>query len=303
MGEFILSTNDLNRHGYRVLTEGIDITNFLKNPVMYWEHEGYRKPIGRWTKLRKENDNLIGTPVFDENDEEAKVVKDKVEQGIVNATSIHCNVVELSGLPEHLVQGQTRETVTKSELLEVSFTGIPGNGKAVRLSANEKYEFIPLLNNQVNMKKIALSLGLPENATEDQILEVVTLNKKTLERSSKHVDTLIALGEANGHINADNKESFRKLAASDYDTVFSLFTKSVADAKGGEGEGEKEDPITMTALLNAIKSGVSQDADPSDKSKWTFDRWQKEDPSGLLSIKQNKPEEYKKLVLAHTNKK
>lgn len=69
--EMIISTSRLNSYGSRVITTGIDITQYEKNPVLLWMHRrsfssGSPLPIGRVENLRFDGDALKGTPVFDE---------------------------------------------------------------------------------------------------------------------------------------------------------------------------------------------------------------------------------------------
>jgi len=227
--------------------------------------------------------------------------KDAAIKMLANKTSLSESKIDKMMTDETWLNAQ--------EALKLGFiTEIIQTGKQVdnELKGSRNVEELILVFNKVNnfqinskttdMKQIALSLGLQEGATEEQILQAIQLNKKTLERSSSHIDTLIALGEANGHINAENKEKFKKLAAVDYDTVFSLLSKPVTE------ESAKEEQITLTAVLAAIKEGGSKEADQNDQTKWTFDRWQKEDPNGLLKMKQTDPVKYQGLALAHVKK-
>jgi hypothetical protein len=134
MKRIILTTNDLNRKGYRILTEGIDTTAFAKNPVMFYDHNTYRLPIGKWEDLTVENGVMTAIPVFDEKDEEAMKVKQKFEDGYLNCASVQVRPLAMSEAPEHLLEGQRYKTVTLSELLECSIAGIPGNQNAVKLA-------------------------------------------------------------------------------------------------------------------------------------------------------------------------
>ena len=56
--EVIISTSGLNCYGGRVLTSGIDMTQFLKNPILLWMHrrsfDRDAMPIGRIDNLRIE---------------------------------------------------------------------------------------------------------------------------------------------------------------------------------------------------------------------------------------------------------
>lgn len=190
--EVVISNSSLNSYGFRVLTSGIDTKQFERNPILLWMHNRPWRgttdevlPIGKIENLRVEGDNLIGTPVFDETDEFAKKIKAKWDSGILKMVSAGLDVVEQSDAPEHIMQGQTRSTVTKSKLREVSVVDLGANddalalydeGKIVKLSDKENNGFLKPINNSLNnieMKAIALKLGLAETATENEILAKV----------------------------------------------------------------------------------------------------------------------------------
>lgn len=83
MKEVVISTEAVNSYGTRILTAGIDLVQYQRNPVLLWMHRrSYQDtagPIGRIENLRREGDKLIGTPVFDQNDPFAKQVESKWE--------------------------------------------------------------------------------------------------------------------------------------------------------------------------------------------------------------------------------
>jgi HK97 family phage prohead protease len=188
---FVLSDESVNCYGFRVLTAGIDLTNFKNNPIMLWAHTrswcdktDTILPIGKWDNVRIEAGKLMGDAVFDMDDDFAAKIAKKVEGGFIKACSIGFEVLEKSDLPEHITIGQTRSTVTRCKLIEVSITDIPANanavtlyddsGKIIELTAESADCVIGLINNKnennQGMKLIALKLGLSENATEAEIL-------------------------------------------------------------------------------------------------------------------------------------
>lgn len=93
------------------------------------------------------------------------------------------DILETSEDPELLVQGQTRPTVTKSKLFEVSLVDVGSNDDAIVLQKDGKKITLgkdsecplPLLNNnnqnqkQMEQKMVAMQLGLPATATEAEI--------------------------------------------------------------------------------------------------------------------------------------
>lgn len=247
--EVIISTSGLNCYGGRVLTSGIDLTQFQKNPLLLWMHRrSFNRdamPIGRIDNLRTDGDRLIGTPVFDQNDEFAKKIESKWENGFLRMASAGIEIIETSDAPEHLLQGQTRRTITRCRLEEVSIVDMGGNdealqlydrsGKVLKLAAGEDNDALPLLapekkddpsgtapdgkdNNQTNKstqsmnKEILQLLGLSETATEQEAVGALRLLKEkadkveTLQLAS--ITAVVDGAIAEKRITADKKEHF-----------------------------------------------------------------------------------------------
>ena len=234
--EVVISDGSLNSYGFRVLTSGIDITQYQRNPILLWMHtRPFRGttdevlPLGRVENLRVDGDSLIGTPVFDEGDEFARKVKAKWDAGL--------KVIEESNAPEDIVAGQRYATVSKSKLFEVSIVDIGSNDNALVLY-NDKDELInlaqgkgeiflspiinPLTANQMDIKQIALAAGLPETATEAEVLqtvaqlrddasEVVTLRSEVQRHQEEALTTLVDGAISAGKFTADKKNHFVEL--------------------------------------------------------------------------------------------
>jgi hypothetical protein len=47
-----------------VVTGGINLSGFMKNPVMFYNHDRERGVIGKWENLRSGEKKLYGTPLF-----------------------------------------------------------------------------------------------------------------------------------------------------------------------------------------------------------------------------------------------
>ena len=137
----ILSDSSVNCYGYRVLTEGLNIEAFKKNPVMLYMHFrdegspiwGNYKAIGHWEDIQINGDELSAIPIFDKVDDLSKEVAAKYEAGTFSAASIGIQIIATSANKELLLPGQTRETVTEALLMEASIVDIPANRNAVRL--------------------------------------------------------------------------------------------------------------------------------------------------------------------------
>ncbi len=200
MGKRIRISNEtLNCYGTWVKTDGADIEQFQKNSVLLYMH--WRGMIvGNIKDMRVEGNEITGEPYFDEVRDESKILKQQWDKGTLKMCSPNFDILETSEDPSLLKPGQTRPTVTKSKLVEVSMVDIGGNddnlvllsyqGNELKLAAGEDCANLPLLktnggeapqnNNSkteetmnVDFKAIALKLGLPETATEAEILAKV----------------------------------------------------------------------------------------------------------------------------------
>ena len=166
-----LSNDSLNSYGTRVLTEGLDIEQYQRNPVLLYMHQR-GVVVGQVKDIKKEKDGVYGTLVFDEATDLSRQLKKQYEEGSMRMVSVGIDILELSDDPKMLVLGQTSPTVTKSKLYEVSCVDIGANDDALRLSRDGN--LLPLLTNKtkeksMELKKLALLLGLPEDASEKQI--------------------------------------------------------------------------------------------------------------------------------------
>ncbi len=174
---FIISDERVNRYGYRILSTGMNTTSFEKNPVVFYNHDTYSLPIGKGKDLRHELDGSITLDIdFDAEDEQALAVQKKAERGFLNACSVGIDVLETSTDATVVLTGQTRPTVTRCELLELSICGIPGNRNALRLNGiqTENIEqILPRINQlkTLNMKPAFNSFELPETAADEAILD------------------------------------------------------------------------------------------------------------------------------------
>lgn len=244
--DFIINTNGLNSWGTRVMTSGIDTTQYQRNPVLLYMHkrgfDGKSTPIGRVENIRVENDELRGTPVFDMKDPFAAEIGRKWEENFIRMCSAGVEPIELSSSPEHLLPGQIRATVMRSKLVEVSIADIGSNdgalqlyepgGQILQLAAGADNDFLPLLktettptaaepaagednngNNQTNfsMNNILLTLGLPATATEADAVSAITKLQDEAKRAGTlelaRIETAVDTAIAAHKATADKREN------------------------------------------------------------------------------------------------
>lgn len=225
--EIIVSDESVNIYGFRVLTAGIDLSAYLKNPVMKWDHtmrysdnKNVILPIGRMSHLHVNAQNqLIATPEFDSKDEFAAEIERKYNDGFINAASIGFPTVdniEYSYDEEQMLPGQTGPTITKCRLREISLTDIGGNyncvqlhhqGAMVELNSKTTPEdlktLFPINKPIESMKKVIAELNatglvsLPDSATEEL---VATGAKAVIGALSAKDQEIASLTKKNGEL-------------------------------------------------------------------------------------------------------
>lgn len=289
---FKLSDESLNRYGFWVLTSGLLLDSFKKNPVMLYDHEKWGVlPIGRWTNIRIENKVLMADAEFDMDDEYAAKIAGKVEKGFLRGCSIGFNITEKSEDKKFLKPGQTRPTVVKAEVMEASITAFPGNKNALKLSCNGRQiqlhagtpdEEIDKLLKPVNifkMDKIKTMLGLSAGATEEQVetaLQNLIDEKTELSAKAKTANDKIAEltgkdAKRNGEM--EKIKSERKLALETIgkltggindenrekvnklaDADFDLALSFIGAEKTEKKEEKKEAPLRMSDVIAALNN-------------------------------------------------
>lgn len=160
MGKRVRLTNDsLNSYGTRILTAGMDTKQYERNPVLLYMH-GRGQVIGMVKNLQCENGELTGELEFDEATELSQRCKKQYEFGSLRMVSVGVDILETSSEQSVLLDGQTRPTITKSKLYEVSVVDIGANDDAIVLKKDgalielgkDGECALPLLN-QINKPK------------------------------------------------------------------------------------------------------------------------------------------------------
>lgn len=298
-----ISNDSLNSYGSRVLTEGMNVEQYQRNPVLLYMHER-GNVIGFVKDLKVEDGEVTGELVFDEATELSKRCKKQYEFGSLRMVSVGIDILELSDANEHLMQGQTRPTVTKSKLFEVSLVDIGSNDDAIVLKKNgtvinlgkDGECLLPLLNNKpqkskdMDQKIIALQLGLPETADETAIstkIAELKASKDNEEKLRKENETLqlgritsvVEKAIAEKRIGADKKQQFvelgKKVGVEDLEKTFEAMSPQV---KLSAVIGHQGGASTATTATYKKLSEV-----PSDK---------------LEEMREKQPEEYKRLYKA-----
>lgn len=299
-GKRVRITNDsLNSYGTRVLTAGMNVEQYQRNPVLLYMHER-GNVIGYVKDLKVEDGEVTGELMFDEASELSVRCKKQYEFGSLKMVSAGLDILETSEAPELLVQGQTRPTVTKSKLFEVSLVDVGSNDDAIVLQKDGKKITLgkdsecplPLLNNnnqnqkQMEQKMVAMQLGLPATATEAEInakLDELKTAKEENERLQQKNASLTlasitaavekAVGEK--RITPDKKDEFinlgKEVGQEKLESILSAISPQMklSSVIGHQG-GAATEPTTYKKLSDV--------------------------PSGqLITLRKEQPDEYKRL--------
>lgn len=125
-----ISTNTRDRYNEVMVPEGMDKSNYEKNPVVLFAHDAYQLPIGRalWVKQDDTKTGIIAKTQFDKRSEVSAEIFRLFAEGYLNAWSIGFKYKE----PPELI-GDT--WYAKSwELLEYSAVPVPANPDALILA-------------------------------------------------------------------------------------------------------------------------------------------------------------------------
>lgn len=254
-----ISNDRVNSYGTRILTSGMDIEQYNRNPVLLYMHQR-GQVIGIVKELRKEGDEITGELLFDEVTELSRLCKKQYTFGSLKMVSVGIDIIEESDAPEHLLPGQTRPTITKSKLFEVSLVDIGANDDAIVLQKDGKRiqlgkdggQELPLLHSnnnnnhkktkQMDQEKLALELGLPKDADETTIMaelgklkadgaEAQTLRQERDALRAARIENLVDAAIAEKKIGEDKKQQFldlgKKIGAEELEQTFAAMSPQV----------------------------------------------------------------------------
>lgn len=326
MKDFILSTNKItNRFGrkFQILTEGINLDRFNKNPIMLFNHDR-NNVIGTWKNVRKDGDKLLALPNFDD-DESSSTIKNKVDKGTLKTASVGIEILKFE-------EEEDKFVITESNLLETSIVSIPQNDEAemvnnlVLMSSGEPIELDEFIKNNNNKMEKEVKIDNVNEAPETEVTETVEVEVKAevetedlnaakvelelkLENSLTEIEVLkSSIDEKSKEIEErDNKITELELSIKSYeDEKFNaLLNNAIKDGKITEESKEKFTDLSydkVESILEALPSknaSLSEDLvklqKKSDKVVKTYDWYLKNDVKGLRKMAKEQPELYKRL--------
>lgn len=306
-----------NSYGFYIITAGIKLDRFEKNPVMLSDHWNQNSNvIGKWHDTEVDGPLLLASPEFDLEDEYSKSIAGKVERDFLRGVSMG-----IIFSPDHMVYLNGNIILTECELAEASIVPVPSNKNAVRLyntqgelMKEDEIKSLCLsvpqsqtnLNLEINMKKILLSiptlmaLGIT-NADKDGVDESV-VDAKVLELSNK----VTSLTQQNEALNLAAKEAKEAKEAETKRAVTESVQLAVTQ---GKITADKTDQFVALGLASPDALKTALDSIPAKQNLGaiivpggnpvsevkTLDDFQKLSLEQQLSFKSTNPTEYQKL--------
>lgn len=175
-----LTTDDIftkDKRKMRILTSGIDVTEFISNPVMLFEHNP-EKNLGVWGSIEINENDITAIPMFDDDDL-SLTIANKVKKGSVKCASVGLEV------DDAYLDGDV-VTISKSKLFEASIVGIPANPKAKAIEFHNMpvifcsgkkeiddsfFENLKNSNKMEEIKEVVPELIVPVQEAKTEILE------------------------------------------------------------------------------------------------------------------------------------
>ncbi len=308
-----ISNETLNCYGTWIRTEGIDLTQFNRNPVLLWMHQR-GVVIGMIKDIRVADGEVTGEPWFDEVREESRLAKQQWEKGTLRMGSPNFEILETSEDAALLKPGQTRPTVTRCKLMEYSMVDIGGNddnirlsyeGRELRLNAGGGCD-LPLLNESFNenqtlqtmneqLKTIALMLGLADTATLPEV--------------QKQINVLLGYQTANATLRTEKEKLEKELDTLRLAGITQLVEEAVTSGKIEAGKkahfidlgkkvGQESLKLTFEAMHGTVKPSMVLNRATSQTATGDWKKLSEVPAEELKLMRKDDPQQYRRLYKA-----
>lgn len=263
MKEFIVASDSVSKDGLKIKVMNMDIAAFEANPVMYYNHDRSRYPIGAWKEMRRENGKMYATAEFDTDDEVGVVVARKVEKGFLRSASVGIQILEYRFESNSDANGEIL-VVEGAKLIEVSVVDIP---------ANDDCTAVFVLADNGEMKPFA---GEVIQNFKHQFLNKTEFMNENLKKVEDAFNLKLSALE-------------QKL-----DTVLTKLTETAAQNPPVTQSVNTEKTLTIADLIKEVKAQSANGTE--DRTNWTFQDYRKKDTQALIKMKTENPELYQRLA-------
>lgn len=191
--------------------------------------------------------------------------------------------------------------------------GIIPSQRKQELSALSTEELLARITNEYkpsktkrSMNEIAKLLGLPEDATEQQIMDKIKERETAMANLQESVIAqYVSMGEKNGIITEKNRERMVKLAKTDFSLFVELVSVEPAPARTNVSTGSSVS--TVVSPQGRLSDAISQlgksekSGSPRTGQAKTWDWYQKHNPDYLNRLEKENPEAFNRLLDEYEN--
>jgi HK97 family phage prohead protease len=160
-------TEQVARDGMVLDADGLDTRAFEQNPVVLWSHgtdpRRGDEPIAKASNIRRNGDGMLADVTFAE-DEFAQRIREKVENGFVNAVSVGWRT-------EDIDRSGDAPTVTRSDMTEFSFVAVPADTDALvqeRTAGSDVEQKVHQLESQLEDLRAQATATSPQSESTDE---------------------------------------------------------------------------------------------------------------------------------------
>jgi HK97 family phage major capsid protein len=222
MLEAVVASDSLDRHGETIDMKGMNVKNYMKNPVVAWGHNYDEPAIAKTDKLTKTKDGKLIAKMTFASDiyDKAKTIYNLYKGGFMKAFSI-------GFIPEQMDGNR----YIKSEMIEFSAVLVPANPEALLLAQKRGIDTDKLnCNNSLNMTEEEKAKVVADaKATEDALVERIgkTIDEKLIAAKSemqeeiKKVTPVAVIKNINGQYKKDENGEVAK------EEKFKLYVKGL----------------------------------------------------------------------------
>lgn len=138
-----ISTGAVDRMRESLDPEGVDMKNYMKNPVVLWAHDYSTPPIGRAMWAKKKDGGILSKVEFYKSDkaigEFAQEIYQMYKQKFLNAFSVGFipKETEDASDKDYNDPKKARRTYRKWEMLEYSAVPVPANPEALQMAFDQ----------------------------------------------------------------------------------------------------------------------------------------------------------------------
>ena len=248
---FIFGTanaNIVDRMQERLAPEGLQLDDFMSNPVLLAYHD-HERPIGRVNELDIQEDGVkftanVGNPKKGELTDTQKEVRSLIDQGILKAVSVGFIPKKIKA-PEFTDDGEmTREMIIEQwEMIELSIVSVPANQRSL----------FDVKNCKTDNKSAIVETSTPKsptNQSRDLDMDLLTRLKKLAEKTRFDMKHLVDV-----ELDPENSKAKLTFVLEDVssDEELEKAIKSPEDEAEDSAQGMKEALTLLRGLGNELK--------------------------------------------------